>query len=86
MDKLPIQFKKYFWDVHFDQLYLSRHKNFILGRILLYGDTEAIKFILKNFNISDVEEFLSKKGNDLLDSRSRNFWNILVQHREIWAE
>jgi hypothetical protein len=85
MDKLPTQFKKYFWDVHFDELDLSLHRNFILGRILLYGDVDAVKFILRNMKRDEIKIFLSEMGVQLLDSRSNNFWNILVQHNEIWA-
>ncbi|HVO75047.1 MAG TPA: hypothetical protein VMT35_13550 [Ignavibacteriaceae bacterium] len=86
MDKLPIQFKKYFWDAHFDRLDLSLHKNFILGRILLYGDTDAVRFILRNIKREEIKSFLLQKGKQLLDSRSNNFWNVLVQHYEIWAQ
>jgi len=84
-NNLPAQLKKYFWDVEFDKLDLSRHKKFILGRLLLFGDLYAIKFVSQNYKLKEVKDFLNNNGKQLLDSKSFNFWNILIQHTEIWV-
>jgi len=46
--KLPLFLKKYFWDVDFDKLDLSDCPEYIILRLLEYGDIEAIRWLFKN--------------------------------------
>ncbi len=84
MNDLPLHIKKYFWDCDFSKLSLDLHRNFILGRLLLYGDLKAIAFILGNYIKPEVEKFLYKKGKNCLDKRSFNFWEKLLNVDELW--
>jgi len=43
MKTLPEFLKKYFWDVDFSKLDKEAYSQFIIERILEYGDQKAIK-------------------------------------------
>jgi hypothetical protein len=43
MAKIPKEWRKYFWEVNPDNVDMKEHAFYILGRVLDYGDEEAIK-------------------------------------------
>jgi len=84
MSCIPKEFKKYFWDCDFNKLDFIKNKNFILGKLLLFGDLDAIMFVLKNYERIEVSSFIDKKGAVILDKVSFNFWGKIVRHNELW--
>ena len=85
MNKLPSTYKKYFWDCDFELLDLNVHREFILKRLLNFGDLEAIKFILTEFSHRYVENIVKQKGQKILSRTNFLFWQKLTKHTEIWG-
>ncbi len=75
MKLLPKFLKKYFWDVNFSELSKENYSSFIIERILEYGDERAVKWMKKNFNISEIKNVICKSKN--LSQKSANFWQFM---------
>lgn len=75
MKLLPRFLKKYFWDVNFSELSKENYSSFIIERILEYGDERAVKWMKKNFNISEIKNVICKSKN--LSQKSANFWQFI---------
>jgi|SRR3989344_6084939 len=73
--KLPIEFKKYFWDVDFEHLDLSKDYKFILSRILDRGNVQACKWMQLTFSKDQISEAL--KYATEMSLRSATFWGNL---------
>lgn len=75
MKTLPEFLKKYFWDVDFSKLDKEAYSQFIIERILEYGDEKAIKWMKKNFKLNEIKTVICQSKN--LSLRSANFWQII---------
>ncbi len=60
---MPIEFKKYFWDVEFEKLDLEKNKRYIISRLYCYGDLKAIRWIKQTYLKADIEEVAKKSRN-----------------------
>lgn len=76
-DKLPIEFKKYFWDVDFADLSLEKDKYFIIKRTLDRGDTITLKWLRSR--CSDLELARVIKRTRDLSSQTANFWSDILE-------
>jgi hypothetical protein len=84
MNNLPKSFKKFFWDCEFNQLDINQHQEFILKRLMEFGNIDAIRFILSEISLKDASQLLNTKGKSVLSHRNFLFWNKLVKHDELW--
>jgi hypothetical protein len=75
--KLPAEFKKYFWDVAFDELTFAKYQRFIAERLLNYGDQHAVKWLLSCTNRLFIRSLLETSRN--LNDKTRNFWQIMLE-------
>lgn len=72
--------KKIFWDVNLKNNKISENASFFIGRILEYGDENDIKWMFKNFKISQIKQAIFKKRD--LSPKSAIYWaSILGLHR-----
>ncbi|OGC05068.1 hypothetical protein A2276_03885 [candidate division WOR-1 bacterium RIFOXYA12_FULL_43_27] len=76
--KLPPEFKKYFWDIDFDKLSVSKHINSILSRLLSFGNMQAIRWVVGNIGTPRIKQYVLGFGEKQLDKRSLNFWKIYL--------
>ena len=60
---MPIEFKKYFWDVEFEKLDLEKNKRYIISRLYCYGDLKAIRWIKQTYSKADIAEVAKKSRN-----------------------
>ena len=74
--KLPKEFKKYFWEYDFNKISPDKDAKLILGRIMSLGNTESVKWLFDNFDEKEIKEFVLKSGDKKLDKRSNNFWRL----------
>jgi hypothetical protein len=79
MKKPPEFLKKYFWDIDFAALDLARDRNYVLKRILEYGDARAVRWMNKNFKRTDIVSVLF---NARIDPRSANYWAHIYRIRK----
>ncbi|KAF0147042.1 MAG: hypothetical protein FD143_3127 [Ignavibacteria bacterium] len=85
MQKLPVSFKKYFWDCSFDELDYSLHKEFILKRLMNYGDMNAIQYILNEISLSEINSLIEKRGSNIFIGKNYFFWKRITKHAELWT-
>jgi len=74
--RLPKKIKEYFWDVDFKKLTLKKYPNFILERILNFGNIKAVRWMLNAFDKRKIKRYILSSGDRQLDRRSNNFWRI----------
>ncbi|MCX7779240.1 MAG: hypothetical protein N2259_03325 [Patescibacteria group bacterium] len=72
---LPKFLQSYFWDTDFQNLDLKKYGQFILTRILNYGDERAIKWIKRQFSKNEIKKAIVSSRS--LDDKSFNFWSLI---------
>ena len=64
-----------FWDVNLAQMDKNVHKQFIIKRVLQFGDVDDLPWALTFYGHDAVRDiFLSNA--EQLDEKSRNFWRL----------
>jgi len=72
--KIPKEFKKYFWDVDFGKLSFKKHYNFILTRVMNFGNFKALCWLFK-IPKDKIKETVRTSRE--LDAKTRNYWQII---------
>lgn len=73
---LPTRFRKYFWDVVFEDLSWEKNPLFISERILNYGNEQDIRWLLDNINKALLKSVIKNSRN--LNAKTRNYWQIML--------
>ena len=60
MKKIPEFVFKYLWDVPRENISLDKYANFIIERVLEYGDSESINWLNKTYKKEKIIEVLKK--------------------------
>ena len=76
MAMLPEFLRKYFWDVDFDKLIMRRHRSYVLRRILDHGDQEAVAWMRRNFDGSEIRQCVTSARD--LSRKSANYWALVL--------
>lgn len=76
MKALPIYLKKYFWEIDFKQLSLTRFRRYILERLMEYGDEKSVRWLKNHFSRDEVKEALIHSR--VFSTRSANFWRLIT--------
>ena len=72
MKRLPDFLKEYFWEVDFDRLDPEDRPDYILERLLEYGDIPAVKWMFLEFPIEKITGTLARSR--AISRKSANFW------------
>jgi len=72
--KLPSYVKKYFWEIDADGLDYKRNSEYVASRILEYGDIEAGRWLLKNFDSQLIKDVILRRRD--ISLKSRIFWSL----------
>lgn len=56
-------FRKYFWDTDFDKLDIKENKNYIISRLLNYGDIKELDWIKSNYSKEELKDFAKQSRN-----------------------
>lgn len=73
---IPEEFRKYFWDVAFDDLSLEKYPRFIAERILNYGDLKGIKWLLAVIDKDFIRSVIMSSRN--LNPKTKNYWQLML--------
>lgn len=73
---IPSFLRPFFWDARVSDLSAAHHRDFILGRLLEWGDRRALKWVFRTYSKESILDFLGERGTGLLSKRSWNFWSI----------
>jgi hypothetical protein len=76
--QIPSTLKKYFWDCDFNELSLENHRTFIVERLLMFGNTRDIQWILSKIPLEIFKNIIHKSRR--LDNKTRNFWEFYFDH------
>lgn len=68
--------KKYFWNTDFDALDIDKHKQYVLERILEFGDDAAVEWMRENYAKEDIIEAFEHSTR--ISPKSRNYWNLVL--------
>jgi len=75
MKKLPGFLKRYFWDVEFGKIDAEARSQYVLARLLEYGDEKAVSWMKRNFTKHQVEDVLFHYRS--VSPQSANFWAVV---------
>ena len=76
-DELLDNAKTLFWDVDPDSLDAEQHRDFILGRVLTFGNETAVRSVLRQYGRQVAGEFVARAAHRL-DKRSRRFFEVVL--------
>jgi uncharacterized protein YaaW (UPF0174 family) len=76
-DTLPEKFRKYFWDVSFDDLSFNKYPGFIAERLLNYGDLHAMKWLLSHTEKKLIKTLTESSRN--LNVKTKNYWKTILK-------
>jgi hypothetical protein len=71
---LPKEFKRYFWDVDLEKVFLDKHAAFIIERLLEYGDLSELEWVNKNYSPEVIVETVKKSRR--ISPKTGNFYAI----------
>lgn len=72
--------KRFFWDVNPDSLDFEKNSEYIIARILEYGDPEAIRWMFKTYGEKKIRGvFMTRRG---FSSRTVYFWKSFFNLRK----
>ncbi|QQS60960.1 MAG: hypothetical protein IPN70_03660 [Candidatus Moraniibacteriota bacterium] len=71
----PLKKTSLFWDVNCQELDENIHGEFIVSRILSFGNEEDVSWMMKTYTKKQLEEIF-QKYEKVLDEKSRNYWFI----------
>jgi hypothetical protein len=81
---VPPAFKKFFWDADFAKLKFPEHENYVLGKLMAYGDLASIKWILRTYEHGTISRYLEKRGKHTLGKQSFLFWRKILRMEDLW--
>ena len=73
---MPEAFRKYFWDVDYEDLSLEKYPKFIVERILNYGDLDAIKWLQSVLDREFIRSVILNSRN--LNPKTKNYWILML--------
>lgn len=65
------------WDVDRAAVDPWRHRQFIVERVLRYGDRDSLAWLLENFSRSDIADAVRRSRR--LDRRTANYWVLRLK-------
>ncbi len=75
--QLPLEYKKYFWDCDFNEISVSKYPFFIAERILQFGNSDSIEWLLNVIEIDFLQSVLESSRN--LDKKTKNYWELILK-------
>jgi hypothetical protein len=71
-----------FWDVDPSAIDPERHRDYIFERVMVRGDWDAMRWLLKTFSDELLADFLARRGSRL-PPRDRAFWSWIVRGERV---
>ena len=84
LNALPQSFRMFFWDGDYDKLKFPEHENYVLQKLMMYGNLESIAWIMRNVDRETIGMYLARKGKNTLDRRSYQFWVAVHGMEDLW--
>ena len=75
---VPRWLQRFFWDARVASLSVDRHRDYILARLLEFGDRQALRWALHTYPRSLLRTFLLHRGREMLSKRTWTFWALYL--------
>ena len=72
-NKIPKGFQSILWSVRLEDLDLQKDKVYIIHQILSYGNLKELKWLLKNYSLSEIKEVFLNHPIRVYRPQSFNF-------------
>lgn len=79
MAKIPKEWHQYFWDVVPDRIDMKKHAFYILGRVLEYGNAEAVKNVREIYGDRLIRKLLLSTYSRGLSNRTIKRWQSTLK-------
>lgn len=76
---LPNRLKRYFWDTNSANIKAKDNANYIISRLLEYGDFAAVKWIFDHYSKKTITKTVQESRQ--LSSRTKTFWSCYLRHQ-----
>ncbi|RMF26192.1 MAG: hypothetical protein D6759_20065 [Chloroflexi bacterium] len=73
---LPELLRPLFWDTDFDHLRIPDHKQYIIERVLEYGDDEAVRWLWHTFGPSAIADVVRRSR--AISPNTANLWALVL--------
>jgi hypothetical protein len=77
MPKIPDFVTQYLWDADLNQLDLEANKQFVIERILEYGDEPAVNWMQTHYKQDEITQVL--KTSKRISAKTGHFYALLYQ-------
>ena len=77
MTKIPQFVRQFLWDIDQKQLSATNHQQFIIERVLEYGDQQAFNWLKQNYNKEQIGQVL--KTSRRISAKTGNFYALIYQ-------
>lgn len=68
--------KRFFWDIDFSKLDFEKNSEYVIARILEYGDPEAIKWLFETYDKKTIKKVLMNQRG--FSKKTANFWSKIL--------
>jgi len=82
---LPPELKGVFWDVRFEELDVSTHRDLIVGRVVEYGTDAAVRWLRATYKDPEIAEAIENE-RPRLSERSLGLWRLWLHKPEDWCK
>ncbi|MFH1895988.1 MAG: hypothetical protein ABH814_00745 [bacterium] len=74
---LPKNLWSYFWDINPQNVNVAKKRNFVIGRLLDKGNTEAASWVFENFPTEVIRKSFSTIRD--ISPKTANFWKVYLK-------
>lgn len=74
---VPESLRSLFWDVDLGAIRLPDHADYVIERVMTRGTWNAMSWLRRTFDASELRDFLARKGARL-PARERAYWQLLL--------
>lgn len=72
---VPLHLRPLFWDINLATFHPTDYPDYTIGRILEYGDQEAVSWLKETFTEEQIKQVLRTERR--LSRKSANFWGVI---------
>jgi hypothetical protein len=65
-----------FWDHKLQDADLERHPDWILGRVLMFGSWTQVRVVRRYYGDRAISKAIGRRE---IDSRTRNYWELILE-------
>ena len=77
---------RYFWDNDVSSITWEQHKNFIIRRILQYGDFQSLRWLRKQLGDKELRNWIITYKGRGLTPRQIRYWALILNIETVLAD